>query len=393
MSNWSFHLPTRIVFGDDSLDSIGQLIQADEVVLITTQGFVKRGVVDQILESMVDSQVKVFPEVRPNPDVKDIEAMRDRVMASSPDLLLALGGGSSIDTAKALARLTTNPDTKLLDHLKKGEDLRHNDALPLVAIPTTAGTGSEVTPFGTIWDRESCKKWSIEGNDLFPSLALLDPKLTLDLSADMTVFTGLDAMSHAFESIWNRNASPLTISLATRSLKLSFDSLPKLKANGRDLSARRNMMEASLLAGMAISQTKTALAHSISYPLTLTFDMPHGLACGFALPETLKFNAVHDDGRLKLLSSELGYGNVQEMEVALKSFLVDLDAGWYLLSFVQELSQMIEACEDMIEEGRLENNMRPVDQEDVNHIFEGAMLRFKAQIMNMSNIDSYQKSI
>lgn len=324
---------------------------------------------------MADLSIEIFAEVSPNPDVEDIEKMRGRVMESSPDLLVALGGGSSIDTAKALARLLSNPDTRLLDHLVQGDRPRHSVAIPLIAIPTTAGTGSEVTPFGTIWDRGSGRKWSISGDDLFPVLALLDPKLTLDLPTSITVSTGLDAMSHAFESIWNRNASPLSVSLATRSLRLSFDSLPRLKADGHDLSARRNMMEASLLAGMAISQTRTALAHSISYSLTLAFDMPHGLACGFALPEILRFNAQSDDGRLELLSKELGYGDVEELCSALKSLLRDLEVTNEFAAMVHDHEKVFEIGEEMTVGGRAANNMRAVDQEEIIDILKKATLR------------------
>src|SRR5690606_35203423 len=168
-----------------------------------------------------------------------------------PDAIMALGGGSSIDTAKALARLLVQPTgVTLAGHFREGVRLVPLPALPVVAVPTTAATGAEVTSFGTVWDFELAKKYSITGDDLYPSVAILDPELTLGLPRDVTFSSGLDAISHAFESTWNCNASPVTLGLATKSLQLSLPALPRLKVDLDDAGARRAMMEASLLAGM-----------------------------------------------------------------------------------------------------------------------------------------------
>src|SRR5690606_27378339 len=211
----------------------------------------------------------------------------------APQALIALGGGSTIDSAKALARLLTRPAGTSLADLFVAEPLpgRVQAALPLVAIPTTSGTGAEVTPFGTVWDYDAHQKRSVVGDDLYPRLALLDPALTLGLPKDVTISSGLDAISHALESTWNRNASPASLGLVTKSLQLSLPALPRAVEEPENLDARADMMQASALAGIAISQTRTALAHAISYPLTARFGLPHGIACSFTLPALLAFNA------------------------------------------------------------------------------------------------------
>ena len=176
---------------------------------------------------------------------------------------------------------------------------------PLYTIPTTAGTGGEVTPFATIWDHAKFQKLSLSGPSVFANTAIIDPVLTYDLPEKDTIFTGLDAINQAMESIWNVNATSFTIDLATRSLKLGFESLPDLM-NGSNCKAKREMMaECSLLAGLAISQTRTALCHSISYPLTVHFNVPHGLACAFTMPIILRHNLLLDDGRFQVLVKQL----------------------------------------------------------------------------------------
>src|SRR5690606_30104611 len=148
-----------------------------------------------------------------------------------------------------------------------------------------AGTGSEVTPFSTIWDGQGAKKYSVATPRLFPQKALLFPELTGTLPWDVTVCTGLDALSQCLESVWNRRATPLTSAIATDGIRKIFQALPELKQNLGHLPSRQLMMEASLFSGLCISQTRTAMAHAVSYPLTAHFGTPHGIACSFTLPD------------------------------------------------------------------------------------------------------------
>ena len=160
----------------------------------------------------------------------------------------------------------------------------------MTAIPTTSGTGAEVTPFATVWDHTNHKKHSLAGPHMYPRSALLDPSLTLSLPSEETLHTGLDATSHALESLWNHNRTPVSSVFAMRALSLIVDVLPSALEAPGDINHRSSMQEASLLAGLAISQTRTATAHAVSYPLTSHFDVPHGLACSFTLPVLLAAN-------------------------------------------------------------------------------------------------------
>src|SRR5690606_4349862 len=290
--------------------------------------------------------------VNPNPGVDDIDRQAASVRASAPDLVVGLGGGSSIDTAKALARLLTQPPgSTLASHFRDGTELAPVRALSLAAIPTTAGTGAEVTPFGTVWDFAQARKYSVAGDDMYPSVAVLDPELTVGLPLDVTLSSGLDAVSHALESTWNRNAMPVTLGLATKSLQLSIPALPRLKQAPEDIQARRAMMEASLLAGLAISQTRTALAHSISYPLTARFNLAHGIACSFTLPALLRFNASADDGRLQDLARALGFAGLEVFAAQLQMLLRELGVAESLRACVPDAADAMALVGEMLTPG------------------------------------------
>jgi alcohol dehydrogenase len=203
---------------------------------------------------------------------------------------------------------------------------------------------------------------------LYPKLAILDPELTLGLPEDVSITSGLDAISHACESAWNRNASPVSLGLVTRSLKLSLRALPGVVADPRDAAARSEMMAASLLAGLAISQTRTALSHAISYPLTANFGVPHGFACSFTLPAMLRFNAAVDDGRLAELATALGYSGTDDLSRALGELFVQLGVGKRLSAILPERASIMRLSDQMFAPGRAENNLREATEEQVRAV-------------------------
>jgi len=178
--------------------------------------------------------------------------------------------------------------------LRQGRPHQWKSRIPVVAVPTTAGTGAEVTPFATVWDSENKKKYSVSGEMVYPAHALLDPKLTLSLPRNETLYTGLDTISHALESLWNKNRTPVSEALALKALTLANEALPAVLNQPGSLHFREIMQQAAMLAGLAISRTRTAIAHAISYPLTMRFGIPHGLACSFALPKIIEHYAPNE---------------------------------------------------------------------------------------------------
>ena len=372
--SWKHFNPVRVIFGAGTLNRLPQLVDSSRIALITTPGFRRRGVMEGIERGFGERLTVVIDDVKPNPDLIDIEAQARRLGDTRPEVLLALGGGSTIDTAKAVARLLGQPPGTSLAALLRGEaQAKAAPALPVVAVPTTSGTGAEVTPFGTVWDYREKKKYSVVGDDLFPRLAVLDPELTLKLPAEVTITSGLDSVSHALESTWNRNATPVSLALAMKSLQLSLRALPIVKDDPGNGEARADMMQASMLAGLAISQSRTALAHAISYPLTASFDVPHGLACSFTLPALLSFNAVADDGRLFDLARGLGYAGPDELAHSLSDMFERLEVGGYLLKYLPDRQSVMALAGRMFAPGRAENNLREASEDDVKRLVGDAL--------------------
>lgn len=377
---WSFYNPTRIIFGENSFESIGSLVAGTEVIVVTSPGFRRRGLVGRIEELLNGRVAFVLDTVTPNPSLEYIEGLRNVPGLEKADSIIALGGGSSLDTAKALSRiLISQRDEPIPDLLWKKPETGSGRAVPVIAIPTTAGTGSEVTPTATIWDHEAGMKRSLCGDDLYPKAAIADPALTYSLPENITSSSGLDAVSHALESIWNSNASPVSLMLATQSLRLSLDALPKLKMNGHDHQARSSMMQASLMAGLAISQTRTALAHSISYPLTMEFGIPHGIACSFALPEILEFNESSDDGRLETLAADIGLDTVSSLGAELRRLLAQLVSDTEYRNDIVGITLTLDLRRRMFTKGRADNNLRPVELDDLDGILREAIGRYEAR--------------
>jgi phosphonate metabolism-associated iron-containing alcohol dehydrogenase len=282
-STWTYCNPVEIISEVSYLEALSSLQLDGRILLITSRSFTRRGVVGEVIDTLSAAKVQYYDEITANPTIDSIDSVIKQFRDMNFDTIIALGGGSVIDTAKAIS-VTLGEENlyirKLLDNKSK---LDGKPALKLIAIPTTAGTGSEVTPFATIWEPEAQKKYSLDHKSIFPHTAILDANLTLTLPYEQTLFTGLDAISHAMESLWNVNASPLSRLYSRESLKIISGNFRELLDDLDNLKLRKEMQTASMLAGIAISQTRTAIAHSISYPLTYTYNVPHGLASSFTL--------------------------------------------------------------------------------------------------------------
>lgn len=330
--SWSHHNPVRIVCAP--LDILAHHVTAQHVLLVTTPGFVKRGVVQRVKDILAPRQVTVWDGVKPNPDLQDLDAATQSLRTLDIGSVLGLGGGSALDAAKVLASTITSPAEPTLRQVFRDKSAaKWAPRLPLVAVPTTSGTGAEVTPFATVWDHEEHKKHSLSGDFMYPDAALLDATLTLTLGEEDTLYPALDAISHALESLWNKNCTPVSRAYAFQALTLSNEALQRVMKDPFDLKGRQDLQTASLFAGLAISQTRTAIAHSISYSLTSQFGVPHGLACSYGLNELLSCNLekiTNDDGELGLLRSTLILLQNLNLLIRLKKYavvrgVIDLD--------------------------------------------------------------------
>lgn len=287
----AYHNPVSIHCGAGSLDQLPALLHGRRVVVVTFPEARALGLVARLEALLGADLVGMIEDVRPNPDVAQLSDLYDRFWehADACDAIVAVGGGSAIDTAKALMVGTrTGRFDSLISLLAAGKPFTPAQVKPLIAVPTTAGTGSEVTPWATIWDAAKQKKYSLHLEATWPEAAIVDAELMMSVPRGTTISTGLDALSHALESIWNVNANPISDTFAISAVEDIFDTLPELVRNLDDIALRERMALAALKAGLAFSNTKTALAHSISYEMTLRHGLPHGIACSFTLPMVLE---------------------------------------------------------------------------------------------------------
>ncbi len=292
MSIYSYHNPVMTTFGRGALETLRQKVHNRRAVLVTFPEAEDLGITGRVSEILGKSLVAVESETEPNPDVIGLARLYKRFWSDHQDcdVVVAVGGGSTLDTAKTLLVGTNAGEfEELLDQLISGTSFTPPRTKSLIAVPTTAGTGSEVTPWATVWDRSlKMKKYSLHLKETWPEAAVVDPELMLTLPASVTLQSGLDALSHALESIWNINANPVSDTFAISAAREMVEVLPRLMADLENVALRSSASLAALKAGLAFSNTKTALAHSISYEMTLRHGVPHGIACSFTLPMVLQ---------------------------------------------------------------------------------------------------------
>ena len=284
---WSFSNPVELVFGIGSFDSVADLINGRPYCLVTYDEPYFQMLGEKLIEKAGKPE-SIINNITPNPDFETLTVCCQQFaqMVSSNTVIIALGGGSVIDAAKVLASSNNGFEPVRL-FLKTGRGEEQLATYPIIAIPTTAGTGSEVTHWATVWDTKAQKKYSLARETLYPTHAVVDPELMLGLPKVLTISTGLDALSHALESLWNRNSNPVSANHAVFAASEILATLKQLVDDLQNIELRSRVARASLFAGLAFSNTKTALAHSVSYPITLKYKIPHGLACSFSLPMVL----------------------------------------------------------------------------------------------------------
>jgi len=290
-----FYNPVKAIFGPGSFDKLPELI-ADRVYAIVTYDEEFSMQLVRRLEDAGRSAAIIINNVKANPDFPEIEAGCEALknLPNLPEVFVGLGGGSAIDTAKALA--VSGGDWMLLkEHLITGGGRADELKKPcVIAVPTNAGTGSEMSLGAVIWDRANGGKWGVRSNYGFPDYAIVDPELTLTLPRDQTISTGLDALSHALESIWQTKRNFITQPIAEQAARDVIRCLPLLVDDLTNLDLRKTMSAAAMKAGVALSQTRTSIAHQLSYGLSLNYGVPHGIACGFSLPMVMSWSIGFD---------------------------------------------------------------------------------------------------
>ena len=288
---WKYYNPVEVVFGTGKLDELGQLMaeRGLDRALIVSDPFTHRsGVAARLKECAGGRVLDIISEVEPNPTCDNVDACARRARELAARSIIGVGGGSAMDCAKAAAAAAAMDCTGL--ELLRGRPV--TDALPLIAVPTTAGTGSEVGWGAVLSDHAANAKIAIFGSPMFPRLALVDPVLTYTVPPAVTASTGLDVIAHSLDAMCSVRANPVSDGLAVRAAKLAFENLEAAFRDGSDAVARERMAMASTIAGYAFSNTGTTGSHACSYLLTAKYHIPHGEACALTLDAWFRKDAA-----------------------------------------------------------------------------------------------------
>ncbi len=317
--DWHYIQPVDIHFGNGMLSCLSEEIHkigGGRGIIVTSSSFIDNGLVQRILDENPRTICSVFSDVSPNTDLTECDACSSIIRKEKCDFVIALGGGSVIDCAKAAAAFCL--DTIPAGIYFEGKVPLPVRKLPLIAIPTTAGTGSEVTRVTVLMDHATGIKAPLKAPVFYPTTAIVDPELTYTVPKYLTACTGMDALCHAIEAYWNVNHHPISDALAFHAASLAIRFLETACFEPTSAVAREKMAEASLTAGMAFTLTGTTSVHACSYPLGSVLDLPHGEACGLTVDRFMKINAEADeDGRLKRLARSMGYSDVESVADAI----------------------------------------------------------------------------
>ena len=371
-----FYNPVNLIIGSGVRREIGQECINKQVLLFCTKSAYVRYKQDPVLRELFEiPSLALESSFDSNPSLSDMKEISIKYKDSNMDLIVGLGGGSAMDVAKiaCISIPAQQIGLNINDLLTNSEIFSTINAIDCIQVPTTAGTGSEVTPFATVWDYENRQKKSLSNPAMFAKKAFIDPDFLRDTPVEISLSTGLDALNQAFESLWNVNANDYTRLLSKRAIKLALSALPLINEIPKNLKIRDKLSMASLLAGLAISQTRTSICHSISYPLTLKYGIPHGIACAFSMLEVYKYNLEYIKGEIEEIEYSLNRDPFSSLEDIFKHHKLNS----YLANALPNKTNFTDSIEEFITEGRFENNIRKCNRKDLFKII----------------VDSYDKAV
>jgi len=363
MNPFQFHFPTLAKCGAGLADQAGALLKPyldGPLLVVTDQGLIDAGILAGFFASLEQAGIdyQLFCAVEANPGTDVLDAAVALLKQRNCTAVIGVGGGSSIDTAKGVAAMATNPGN-ILDY--EGYDKLTQPPLPIFAIPTTSGTGSECTASTVFTNKRTLFKTVIVSPRLFPRLAILDPALTLKLPAAITAATGMDALTHAIESYVSRQANPISQAMALQAIRMIAGSLENTYFVGTDMAAREQMLLGSFLAGVAFSQSKLGNVHAISHTFGGVFNIPHGIANAALLPYVIKFNLPACPERFRDIAIALGADvtglSVEQAAARTVEAVVALNQAIGIPTTIRELGVDLEFLPQMVSDSMRSGNV------------------------------------
>ena len=383
MSTFDFQLRTRIVFGPDTIESLGDLageLGARRALVASDAGIVEAGHAQRGIDALERAgiETQLFSAVHENPTTDDVNEGLKLAQRYEPELIVGLGGGSSMDCAKGINFLYTNGG-RMQDYWGVGKALR--PLLPMIAVPTTAGTGSETQSFALISDAKTHVKMACGDKKASFRVAILDPKLTLTQPSRVSALTGIDAISHAIETYVTTRRNPMSLIFSREAWRLLATSFARVLSAPDDLEARGNMQKGACFAGLAIENSMLGATHALANPLTANFDVTHGQAIGIMLPHVVRFNATVSEVAYQELADVLLGSGVRTFERAdsesLATFLSELTEKAGLATNLGQCgvdrSAIPELSEMASKQWTATFNPRPLNTGDFAHLYRLAI--------------------
>ncbi len=367
---------TEIVFTDkETMMQRLFSLDATNIVLVMSESSALRGGMISFIDKLqskcetLNGMLTWIKSVTTNPTQEDIIKSLQQIGDKKIDIIIAFGGGSSIDLSKGISAFYSiekndNYSVEEITDSIKNKKYKDGKFIDIIALPSTAGTGSEVTQWATIWDENKMGKFSIDDPMLKPKMAIIVPELTLSMPAKMTLATGLDALCQAIEAYWSKHTTPVVQEISYRAVELVIQNLRKAVELPDDIVVREKLCKASVLAGLAFSQTRTTACHSISYPLTMLYGVPHGLAASITLDAVGKINKgnFENDDELFALFNEFG-GIKKWIDMTCNS-VIDMR----LSTFDIKDKDIPIVVDNAFTSGRMDNNPIDLSRDDVFEI-------------------------
>lgn len=376
--SFNYYGPTKVIFGVGSVSEVPIEASAfgKKAVLVTDEGLMSTGLVEQVQAKLGDLVVHTYADVPQDSGMEVVDKGAQEALSAGADVIVSLGGGSVIDTAKAMS-IVMNEGGSIRDF--QGLQMLTRPQIPHIAIPTTAGTGSEVTSAAVIFDPEQGQKILVFEYFITPRVAILDPEITASLPPNLSAATGMDAMTHAVESYVSLQRNPISDAAALHAIRLIVNHLPQAVANGSDLGARGQMQVAALLAGWAFSNAMVGLVHAMAHSLGAVCRIPHGLANALILPQVMRYNLTEVPELMRDIAAAMGISVAQLDPLAAGKAAADKMEGFLkqigLTSRLKDLGvspEALQQCSELsLSDGSIVYNPRMVmDADDILDIYK-----------------------
>jgi alcohol dehydrogenase class IV len=382
---FSYELPTKIEFGVGISERVPERIAecgGARTLLVADPGVLDAGVVDKVTHALENASMPyvLFSDIEPEPEARSIVDGVQLARSEGCDAVVGIGGGSALDSAKAIAVMLEN-EGHIRDYA--GQNLVPNPGVPMIALPTTAGTGSEVTIWSVISEKEEKVKYGVGSPYMTATIAMCDPELTLTLPPHITASTGIDALAHALESYVNKTTQPISEALSIRAMELIARSLRTAVVAGENLQARSDMLLASLSAALAFNPTRLGLAHALVMPIGANYKIPHSVGVAILLPEVMHYNLIGNLEKFVTIARIFGENteglslrDAAELSVkAIRQLSEDVGIPEGLAGYGVEEERLHELAEAGIATGNVPVNPREPTVEDLVEIMRACMGR------------------